>query len=200
MPNPIEFYFDLSSPYAYFARHAIEPVAKRLGRAVAWKPIMIGAAFKASGNVPLVQQPMKGKYSVHDWGRMGRLMNVPWVLPKPFPIATLAGARACYWQDAQNPARAVALAKILFDAYFGQGIDISGAAKVAELAEPLGIARADLLAAIEAPEWKQKLKTETEGAIERGVFGAPFFFVDGEPFWGVDRLPMLEEWVKRGGF
>jgi 2-hydroxychromene-2-carboxylate isomerase len=200
MPSPIEFYFDLSSPYAYFARHAIEPVAAHLGRGVTWKPIMIGAAFKASGNVPLVQQPMKGRYSVRDWARMGRLMNVPWVLPDPFPIATLAGARAFYWQDAQDPARAVALAKTLFDAYFGQGIDIGGAAKVAELAQPLGIAKADLLAAIEAPQWKQRLKDETEKAIERGVFGAPFFFLDGEPFWGVDRLPMLEEWAKRGGF
>ena len=85
MAGVIEFYFDFSSPYGYFALVQVDDPAAEFGRTVTWKPIMIGAAFKESGNSPLIEQPLKGDYSRLDWQRIARLLNVPWVLPEPFP-------------------------------------------------------------------------------------------------------------------
>ncbi|MBF0355052.1 MAG: 2-hydroxychromene-2-carboxylate isomerase [Alphaproteobacteria bacterium] len=201
MTDAIDFYFDFSSPYGYFARHGVDALAARTGRDIVWKPIMIGSAFKASGNQPLMSQPLKGPYSVHDWERMGRLYNIPWQLPDPFPIAALAPARAFYWIEATRDtevARNYAMA--VFDTYFGKGIDISSREVAADLGQLHGIPRAQLLKAIDDPIWKGRLKEETDKAIARGVFGSPFFIVDGEAFWGFDRIPMLEEWIRRGGW
>jgi 2-hydroxychromene-2-carboxylate isomerase len=200
MAQPIEFYFDFSSPYGYFARHAVEIVGSRIGRAITWRPIMIGSAFKASGNLPLVAQPLKGDYSKRDWERLARLYQVDWVLPDPFPIATLAAARAFYAIDASDPDLAKKFAAAIYDAYFGRGINIGPAEAAAEIAHSIGLDGDVVLKANDDPAMKQRLKDETSKAIERGVFGSPFFFVDGEPFWGWDRMPLMEEWVKRGGW
>jgi len=85
MAGVIEFYFDFSSPYGYFALVQVDDPAAEFGRTVTWKPIMIGAAFKGSGNSNLIEQPLKGDYSRLDWQHLARLLNVPWVLPEPFP-------------------------------------------------------------------------------------------------------------------
>ena len=199
MANAIEFYFDFSSPYGYFASVRIDDLAARFGRRVAWKPIMIGAAFKESGNRPLVEQPIKGDYSRHDWRRLARLLDVAWVLPEPFPIATLAAARAFWWLAEGDAALAKRFARAAFHAYFADGRDISKAETVAEVAASLDIDGPALLAAVRDPAIKERLKRETDEAIKRGVFGSPFVFVDGEGFWGADRLWMVERWLERGG-
>ena len=198
MAGVIEFYFDFSSPYGYFASVQVGDLAAEFGRIVAWKPIMIGAAFKESGNSPLIEQPLKGDYSRHDWQRLARLLDVPWVLPEPFPIATLAAARAFWWLVDGDEALARRFAHAAFHRYFGEGRDISAAETVAEVAETLDIDGPALLAAVQDPAIKERLKRETDAAIERGVFGSPFVFVDGEGFWGADRLWMVKRWLERG--
>lgn len=198
MTDVLEFYFDFSSPYGYFASHRVDAVAEAGGRRAQWRPIMLGAVTKRTGARPLIEVPLKGDYSRHDWERLGRLFGVPWVLPDPFPIATLAAARAFYWLDDEDPDLAKDFAKAAFHAYFGEGRDISPAAVVADVGEPLGIDREALLTAVAAPEWKQRLIDEGERAIERGVCGSPFFIVDGEGFWGCDRLLMVETWMTEG--
>jgi 2-hydroxychromene-2-carboxylate isomerase len=201
MAEPIVFYFDFSSPYGYFATLGADALSARLGRPITWRPMMIGAAFKVSGNVPLMSQPLKGPYCARDWDRLSRLYGVPWHLPDPFPIAALAPSRAFYWIEAsKGPELARHFALAVFDAYYGKNIDITKPEVCADLAQLHGIPRGELLAAVEDPVWKNKLKEETERAIALGVFGSPFFIADGEPFWGFDRIPMLEEWVKRGGW
>lgn len=200
MPNPIEFYFDFSSPYGYFASTQIDALAERFGRACRWRPILLGPAFKASGNQRLIDQPLKGAYSKHDWQRMARLLAVPYRFPAPFPVATLAAARAFWWLDAADSARAKRFARAVFAAYFAEGRDISDKAVVAELTSAAGIDPAALLAAIEAPEWKARCRDETDAAIAAGVFGSPFIVVDGEAFWGADRLWMVERWLECGGW
>ena len=87
MTKAIEFYFDFSSPYGYFASHAIDDLAAKYGREVVWKPIMLGPVLKRTGGLPAVAQPIKGESCVHDWDRLGRFLEVPWVLPDPFPPA-----------------------------------------------------------------------------------------------------------------
>lgn len=201
MPQPIQFYFDFSSPYAYFASHKIDALAASHKRSVTWRPFLVGAAMRVSGNAPLAEQPLKGDYAKHDWERLGRYMQAPWVLPAVFPVATHAAARAFYWIEDQKGQDAARLfAQAIFHAYFGLGRDIHPAETVADIASALGHDAEKLLAAVEGQELKQRLKDVNEAALSQGVFGSPFFIVDGEAFWGADRLWMVKHWLERGGF
>ena len=200
MKDRVEFYFDFSSPYGYFASLRIDRIAERANRVAAWKPIMLGSVFKETGSQPLITIPIKGEYCRKDWDRLGRLYNVPWVLPDPHPITTLAASRAFYWIDEQDPDLAKAFATAAFHAHFGEGRDISPVNAVADVAEPLGISRTALRSALADERWKKRLKDEGGGAIAKGVCGAPFFIVDGEGFWGCDRMEMMEKWMAEGGW
>jgi 2-hydroxychromene-2-carboxylate isomerase len=171
-----------------------------MGRAVTWRPMLLGPVFKLTGQAPLVDVPMKGEYSKRDFARSARLHGIPYNHPPKFPIGTVAALRAYYWQADRDPAKAKELAKALFRAYFVDGIDISAPATVVDVASKAGIDRAALSAALEDPAVKERAKKEVEDAIATGVFGSPFFRVDGEPFWGSDRMPMVEEWIRRGGW
>lgn len=200
MSEPIKFYFDFSSPYGYFAALRIDKLAASFDREVEWHPMMLGAAMKVTGAQPLAEVPIKGDYCNNDWERLARFMEVPWTLPDPFPIGTLAASRAFYWLDDQDSGLAKRFAEAAFDTYFGQGRDITAAEVVAEIAAPLGVDADALLAAVQDPAIKQRLKDETTKAIDDGVFGSPFFLIDGEPFWGADRLWMIRRWLKSGGW
>jgi 2-hydroxychromene-2-carboxylate isomerase len=200
MPAPIDFYFEFASPYGYLASTQIDALAGRHGRTVAWHPIMLGAAFKETGARPLMQTPLKGPYLLHDVPRFARLLGVPLTLPPVMPMNSLAASRACVWVEENDPERAKRLAQALFRAHWGEGRDLGAPEAVAAVAAGLGILRADLLAAVADQRIKDQLKEQTQAAIERGVFGSPFIFVDGEPFWGADRLPQVEAWLARGGW
>ena len=200
MSEPIKFYFDFSSPYGYFAALKIDELAASFGRQVEWHPMMLGAAMKVTGAKPLAEIELKGDYCKNDWDRLARYMEVPWPLPAVFPIGTLAASRAFYWLDDQDDALAKRFALAAFNVYFGQGRDITPAETVAEFAEPLGVDRDALLAAVQDQAIKQRLKDETGKAIDAGVFGSPFYIIDGEPFWGADRLWMIRRWLKSGGW
>jgi 2-hydroxychromene-2-carboxylate isomerase len=200
MAAPIDFYFEFASPYGYLASTQIDALAARYGRTVDWHPIMLGAAFKETGARPLMQTPLKGPYLLHDVPRFARLLGVPLQLPPVMPMNSLAASRACLWLDEDNPARAKSLAKALLHAHWGEGRDLGTPEAVAEVAAGFGIDRQALLAAVADQRIKDRLKERTQAAIEQGVFGSPFIFVDGEPFWGADRLPQLEAWLARGGW
>lgn len=200
MSEPILFYFDFSSPYGYFAALKIDGLAASHDRQVRWRPMMLGAAMKVTGSKPLTEVELKGDYCKRDWDRLARFMEAPWTLPEKFPIATLAAARAFYWLDDQDPGLAKRFALAAYHTYFGQGRDITAPETVADFAAPLGIDRDALLAAVQDPAIKQRLKDETAKAIDGGVFGSPFFIIDGEPFWGADRLWMIRRWLKSGGW
>jgi 2-hydroxychromene-2-carboxylate isomerase len=197
---PIDFYFEFASPYGYLASTQIDAIGARHGRAVAWHPIMLGAAFKETGAKPLTQTPLKGPYLLHDAPRFARLLGVPFTAPPVMPANSLAASRACIWLEADDPALARRLAQAVLHAHWGEGHDISAPEQVAEIAAALGIGRDALLAAVADPAIKERLKRSTAAAIERGVFGSPFVFVDGEPFWGADRLPQIDAWLAQGGW
>jgi 2-hydroxychromene-2-carboxylate isomerase len=198
--TPIEFYFEFASPYGYLASRQIDDLAARHDRTVTWHPIMLGAAFKETGARPLVHTPLKGPYLRHDVPRFARLLDVPFTEPPVMPANSLAASRACVWLAGDDPALAKRLAKAVFHAHWGEGRDIGTPEQVAEIAAALGIERAALLAAVADDAIKQRLKEATAAAIERGVFGSPFVFVDGEPFWGADRLDQVAAWLARGGW
>jgi 2-hydroxychromene-2-carboxylate isomerase len=200
MAAPIDFYFEFASPYGYLASTQIEALAGRHGRTVAWHPIMLGAAFKETGAKPLTQTPLKGPYLVHDVPRFARLLGVPLRLPPVMPMNSLAASRACLWVEEHNSDQAKSLAKALLHAHWGEGRDLSAPEAVAEVAAGLGITRDQLLAAVADQRIKDRLKERTQAAVERGVFGSPFIFVNGEPFWGADRLPQVEAWLSKAGW
>jgi 2-hydroxychromene-2-carboxylate isomerase len=200
MSGQIEFHFDFSSPYGYLASTKIDVLAAKYGREVVWRPILLGATFKVTGLPPLPTVPLKGHYSRHDFARSARFHGVPYSHPSVFPIATQAPARAFYWADARDRLKAKALASALLKAYFVDDVNISNPSDTAAVAASMGFDRAEVEAALNDPAVKEKLKTEVDAAIGRGVFGSPFVFVDGEPFWGFDRFDQIERWLATGGF
>lgn len=198
MSTPIDFYFDFSSPYGYFAAVEIDKLAAKHGRDVNWHPILLGPIFKALGTNSLVNIPVKGEYSRHDMERTARFHNIFYKAPSHFPVGTQVAARATLWVQQTQPAKAVELIKTLYSAYFTEDIDISVVDNVLRIAADLGIDRNALQAALESPELKDQLRQSTEAAGQAGVFGSPFMIVDGEQFWGFDRFPQLDALLKNG--
>ena len=196
----IDFYFDFSSPYGYLAATRIEALASRHHRRVNWRPILLGPMFKAAGTAPLLGVPLKGPYSARDLLRTARLLQIPYMQPAEFPIATQNAARAFYWMRDRDEAKAQKFAMACYSTYFAHGIDISSAEKVAEIATQFGNDRAAVLSAIADPIVKDRLKNEVDVALARGVFGSPYIIVDDEPFWGNDRLDQVDAWLATGGF
>lgn len=198
--SPIDFYFDFSSPYGYLGSHRIEALARKHGREVVWRPFLLGVVFKDTGSQPLVEYPIKGEYALRDFKRSARLYGIEFVMPETFPVSALAGARAFYWLADRDAGKAKALARALFAAVFRSGHDIGKGERVVEVAAELGVDPEELRAALADPAVKQRLRDEVGAAIERGVFGSPFFFADGEPFWGADRLDHVDRWLETGGW
>ena len=200
MSEPILFYFDFTSPYSYLASEQIDALAEKFGRKVQWRPILLGGVFKALGTVSLVKQPGQAAYSVKDFARSARFLGVPYAQPATFPILTVAPSRAYYWLHGQDCGMARRFAHEVFRAYFAEGRDIADTAVVLELAVKVGADGTALEAGMQSPEIKDRLRAETDAAVAAGVFGAPWVVVDGEPFWGADRLPQIERWLETGGY
>lgn len=200
MANAIDFYFDFSSPYGYFASTKIDEIAAKHGRSVMWRPILLGVIFKITGRQPLPTIPLKGSYSKHDFARTARLFGVPYKAPSKFPVAGQVPSRAFYWVGDRDPVLARTLAQALFRAYFAEDRDISSPEVTANVAAKLGVNRDELVQALDDPAVKERLKGEVDAAIERGVFGSPYIIIDGEPFWGSDRLEQVEKWLVTGGW
>jgi len=200
MAAPIDFYFDFSSPYGYFASVKIDELAARHGRQVNWRPILLGPIFKVTNSTPLLNFPLKGDYATRDWERYGRLFKVPYKRPTPFPFLAVNASRLFYWLQGRDPALAHRYAQAAYHAAFGEGKDITSAEASADVAQTIGVARTEALAALNDAAVKDKLRQEVDAAIQRGVFGSPLIYVDNEPFWGADRLDQVERWLKTGGW
>jgi 2-hydroxychromene-2-carboxylate isomerase len=200
MASPIDFYFDFTSPYGYLASTRIDDLAAKYQRETVWRPMLLGAVFKIAGTAPLPSVPLKGEYSLRDMPRFARLLQVPFKLPSQFPVASVAPARAFYWLSDRDPRQAKEFAKAIFHAYFVEDRDISKPETTLDVAAKLGLDRDELSAALNDANVKERLKTEVDAAIKKGVFGSPFVIIDGEPFWGVDRFDQVEKWLATGGW
>jgi 2-hydroxychromene-2-carboxylate isomerase len=201
MTKPIDFYFDFSSPYGYLASEKIEALAAKHGRGVNWHPILLGIVFRQTGAVPLTQVPLKGDYCKRDFVRSAKYHGVGgFRMPSTFPIATQAPARIVLWLKAHDPARTASAVHALYHAFFRDDVDISKPDAAAGVVASCGVDTAAARAAIDDPAVKDALKGENERAITAGVFGSPFTIVDGEPFWGVDRLEQVDRWLANGGW
>lgn len=204
MADPIRFYFDFSSPYSYLASERIDALAERFGRKVQWRPVLLGAITKVLGTVTLTRQPGQADYSIRDFDRSARFMGIPYVHPATFPVSTVTAARIYYWLHGQPGEMSCGLARRfaheVFRAYFVEGQDVSNAAALLALAQKVGADRTAVEQGMSEPAVKDRLRSETDAALAAGVFGVPWIVVDGEPFWGADRLPQVERWLANPGF
>jgi 2-hydroxychromene-2-carboxylate isomerase len=199
MPSPLDFYFDFSSPYGYFASTSIDALAAKYGRTVKWHPLLLGVVFKTTGGQPLPMIPLKGDYAFRDFERTARFHGIPYHRPPHFPLSTQLAARAVVWlQQNQGEAKAVDFARAVYRAYFVDGRDISDANAIADVATALGLEAAALVDGANDAAIKERLKADIEIAIARGIFGSPFIIADDEAFWGFDRFDQLEAYLKNG--
>lgn len=193
MAAPIEFWFDFGSPYAWLAAHQIEGVAARTGRVVRWRPFLLGVVFRETELAPLAEQRLRGPYGARDVARLARRLGLPFAGATVPAGVSLACTRAFYALDDAGM-DAPRFARAAMDAGFGAGQDLGSAAAAQALASSLGLDTSGS----ERPEARTATRAATEEALLRGIFGSPFFVADGEPFWGQDRLPMLEAWLTEG--
>jgi 2-hydroxychromene-2-carboxylate isomerase len=200
--EPIDFYFDFLSSYGYFASLRIEALAARHGRTVRWHSMLLGVSvMKTMGLKPLLETPLKSDYVLRDTARYMRRhgLQLARKLTDPF-MDPRAAARGFYWVRRRRPGHEAAFARVAFDRYWRDGRDLGTPAQVAALGPEINVDPAALLAGIESDEARTDLREAVAASLERGVFGSPFFFVDGEPFWGSDRLEQLDEWLSSGGW
>ena len=197
---PISFYFDFSSPYSYIASEWVEALAARHGRTVEWHAMLLGATFQVTEIKSPVSYPLKREYSLRDFERSARFAGVPLKNPEKFPIATQNAARLFWWLHAKRDTTASHWARHCLRAYFARGVDLSDVASLRALAQEFGLDADQAEAVWNDPQWKLRLKAENDAAIALGVFGAPYFIIDGEPFWGNDRRAQIERWLEKGPF
>lgn len=198
--SAIEFWFDFSSGYAFFAAQDIDALCARVGRPVLWRPFMLGTAFRVTGARGLSATPLKRDYARRDWDRIARARGLSFRLPEGHPRVALPATRAFYWIERQQPELAPAFARRVFSAYYGEGLDTALPEAVAALAADFGFGPEAVLDGIADPAVKALTTDLAEAAVARGAFGSPFFFADGEPFWGWDRMAMMEDWIRRDGW
>ena len=198
--RPIDFYFDFSSPYSYIASEWIEALAARHGRTVTWRAILLGATFQAAELKSPVSYPMKREYSLLDFERSARFAGVPLKIPDTFPIPTQNAARLFWWLHDKDEPTAIQWARHCLRALFARGVPLNDAQALLGLAVEFGLDAGEAEAVWNNPQWKLALKSANDAAIAAGVFGAPFFMIDGEPFWGNDRRAQIERWLEKGPF
>ena len=187
MARQIEFFYDYLSPFSYLADTQIPAIAQRTGAEIVYRPVLLGAIMKATGNSgPL---PIQGKagYNVTDFQRWAKRYGVPAQFNPYFPFNTIRVLRAAV--AAQRHGRFAEFHAAAFREIWEQGRDLSKEDVLRRLLEGAKIDPAT----IEGDEIKNQLRANADDAVSRGAFGAPTFFVNGEMFWGNDRLEFVEE-------
>lgn len=200
--EPIDFYFDFLSSYGYFASLRIEELAARHGRAVRWHSMLLGVSvMKTMGLKPLLETPLKSDYVLRDTARYMRRHGIQLRrrLTDPF-MDPRAAARGFYWVRRNRPGQEGAFARAGLHRYWVEGIDLGAPADVALLAPVVDAEPAEMLEGIESDVARGDLREAVAASLARGVFGSPFIIVDGEPFWGSDRLELVDEWLTTGGW
>lgn len=184
----VDFYFDLSSPYSYLAATQMRGLGERTGAAVVWKPMVLGAVFKAVGNEMPARLPAKGRWMWRDLTHWAAHYGVPWRMSSHFPVNAIKAMRLVLVDEA----RAAEVALAAFSAMWVDDRNISEEPELRRIAERAGLDPQAALQAIEDPKIKERLRANTDEAVARGAFGAPTFVVGDELFWGNDRLHFVE--------
>jgi 2-hydroxychromene-2-carboxylate isomerase len=191
VPRTVEVFFDFSSPFAYLGASQVASLAERTGAKVIWRPLLLGGLFRTIGqaDVPLFTfSEAKQRFVGQDLERWAAYWGVPYRFPTRFPMNTVKALRMylALPEERRDAFRAAA-----FRAYWAEDRDLSDDAVLRELA-------GDAVDRIDTPEIKHALRAATDEAAARGVFGVPTFVVDGELYWGQDRLGLVERALVQG--
>jgi 2-hydroxychromene-2-carboxylate isomerase len=199
MPSVLDFWFDFASTYSYPAAMRIAPLARVAGVTVRFRPFLLGPLFKAQGwaTSPFNLYPAKGRHMWRDVERICIDLNLSFQHPQPFPQNGLLAARVAL--VGLNATWGEEFCRAVFRAEFSEGCQIDDSAVLADILARLHVESALVLAAAQTDENKATLRTQTEEAHRLGIFGAPSFTtMDGELFWGNDRLERALAWAKNG--
>lgn len=189
MARTVDFYFDVGSPAAYLAWTQLGG----LPGTVVHKPMLLGGVFHATGNQSPTMVPAKGRYMMADLERFAQRYGVAFRHNPHFLINTLLLMRGATGMQMRDPARLQAYGDAVFDAIWVRGENMNDPATVGRVLQAAGFDAPALLALASEPEVKDRLKAVTQEAVERGVFGAPTFFVGDRMYWGQDRLDFVKE-------
>jgi len=192
----VEFYFDVGSPTAYLAHKRLQQLQAQYGCEILYRPILLGGLFKATGNSSPISVPAKGHYMMAlDLPRYAALYDVPLNNNSHFPINTLNLMRGAV--AAINSDYFADYIDTVFNAIW---VDGKNMADIDVVTEVLGSAELNvnvILASTQDPDVKATLIQNTEVAVQRGLFGAPTMFVEGEMFFGQDRLQFVEAAIQK---
>jgi 2-hydroxychromene-2-carboxylate isomerase len=193
----IEFWYEFASTYSYLAAMRIEALATAAGVTVEWKPFLLGPIFYAQGwdNSPFNLYPVKGRYMVRDMERLAAERGLRFAMPEPFPQNSLTAARVALVGAEEG--WVAPFTRAVYTAEFADGAQIADKGVLAAILDGLRLDSKRIMARIDEPEIKDRLKRQTAQAQERGIFGAPSFLVGTELFWGDDRLEHALAFAKR---
>ncbi|MGE4335860.1 MAG: 2-hydroxychromene-2-carboxylate isomerase [Pigmentiphaga sp.] len=202
LAEPIHFWFDFISPFGYLASLRIDDLAARHGREALWHPLLLGVTvLQIMGLKPIPDTPLKGDYAVRELlryqRRHGQVIGRDLFRP---PMAPLPPARLMAGLLRLEPAQAKPFARAVLKAYWREGREIRGAEALQSIGKEAGIPAALLARAGDNELARDALRDEMDQAVARGVFGSPFVIVDDEPFFGVDKFELIDEWLARGGW
>lgn len=200
--TPIHFYFDFISPFGYFASLRIDELGRRHGREVEWTSMLLGVSvLKVMGIPPVVMLPLKGQYVINDAKRYARKHQIPFERPTPCPTSKpVEAGRVFAWAKEIEPAAAKKLAALIFRSYFVRCLDIGDDGVLSRCVRKAGLSWQDFEAARAEGTPAKLLRRNVDASLQHAVFGSPFFIVDGEPFFGVETLPVVEDWLATGGW
>ena len=198
MSKRIDFYFDFTSPYGYFASTHVNELADKYDHQVDWHPY-VGEEFKPSNSgTGLSQIPAKLKYQKRDIIRTAQFENIPYNEPSVVTLDARYAARAVLWvESTYGEARGIELAQAILRAYHVEDKNISDTQTITAIAQSIGLNAEEVLAGISNASTREQFRAEVDLATAKGVFGSPFFILDGEPFWGFDRMDQLEAALQR---
>lgn len=194
MGKKLEFFYDCSSPWTYLAFSKIEEVARRHNADLIWRPILVGGVFNAVN--PSVyetrERPVKPKarYYAKDLQDWAHLYGLKIGQPTVFPVNSVKAMRGAFVADEHG--KIGPYSRCVFEQYWGENRDISQDEVLRDIIRMVGLDEKEYFTKIASPEYKDKLKRNTDELIERGGFGSPTMFVDGDMFFGNDRLILVE--------
>ena len=191
MSTPLRFYFDFASPYAYFALRPLKALAEKYGRDFECRPILLWAVLKAHGIAAPLDASVKRAYLMADMVRSAAFHEAPYRHPAKLPVSSHLAARFYYAVVEQRPEARQALMHAIFEAFFARGEDITRADVLCALAMAQGLNPETAREAMEGQTGRRRLAETVDLAIADNVCGSPYVIVDGEGFFGADRLPQI---------
>lgn len=194
MSRQVEFFFDYGSPFSYLADTQLAPLAQRTGATVVYRPMLLGAVLKETGNASPMAVPAKGRYMGVELQRWAKRYDVPFAANRFFPINTMRLMRGAV--AAQQAGCFAEYHRTIYPAFWVESVNLGEQDVIRSVLGKAGLNADLILARIEEPGVKEQLRLDTDEAVRRGVFGAPTFFVGEEMFWGNDRLMFVEEALK----